>query len=247
MLLQILIASVIGSVFALIGGIVLLWQEQLAKKFSLVLVSFAAGSLIGAAFLELLPEAIGEGPYKPVGLAVIVGILTLFLFEKVLRWYHCHDQDVCDYHSFSGTVLFGDAIHNFIDGIIIALSFSAGTSIGIAATAAIFFHEVPQEIGDFGVLLHAGYTKSKVFLYNFLTALTTPLGALVGYALLPWMSRSVGVFLAFAAGAFIYIAVSDLLPELKHKGKGAGAEIGHVASIILGIFLIWLVGTVFPE
>ena len=245
MLLQILIASIVGSVFALVGGIILLWKESLAKKASLVLVSFAAGSLIGAAFLELIPEALDSAEYGAVSPVVIFGILLIFILEKALRWYHCHNQETCDYHSFSSAVLFGDAIHNFIDGIVIALSFSAGVPTGIAATIAVFFHEVPQEIGDFGVLLHAGYERSKVFLYNFLTALVTPVGALVGYFLLPWISGMVPFLLAFAAGSFIYIAVSDLLPELRHQARGA--EIGHVASIILGILVIWFVGAAFPE
>lgn len=245
MFLQIFIASLVGSVFALIGGVVLLWREEFARKISLFLVSFAVGSLTGAAFFELIPEALAEQPYETVAPLVITGILVIFFFEKLLKWYHCHDQEVCDYHTFSGAVLLGDAIHNFIDGIIIALSFAAGVPVGIATTVAVFFHEVPQEIGDFGVLIHAGYEKSKVFFYNFLTALTTPLGAIIGYFLLPWIGSSVSFFLAFAAGSFLYIAVSDLLPELRHKTKGA--DIGHLVSILLGIAVIWFVGTIFPE
>lgn len=245
MLLQTLVASIVGSVFALVGGVILLWREAFARKISLFLVSFAVGSLMGAAFLELIPEALAKAGYETVAPFIILGILAIFIFEKTLNWYHCHDQEKCDYHSFSSTVLFGDAIHNFIDGIVIALSFSVGIPAGVAATIAIFFHEVPQEIGDFGVLLHAGYARSKVFLYNLFTALTTPAGAMLGYFLLPWISGFVPLLLAFAAGSFIYIAASDLLPELRHERRGV--EVGHILSIVLGIAAIWFVGAAFPE
>jgi zinc and cadmium transporter len=245
MFLQVFFASIVGSVFALAGGVALLWREEFARRWSLTLVSFAAGNLMGAAFLELIPEAIGEGGYGAVAPFLLAGIIALFLFEKFLNWYHCHDQEMCDYHFFSSAVLAGDAIHNFIDGIVIALSFAVGFQVGVAATIAIFFHEVPQEIGDFGVLLHAGYEKSKVFSYNLLTALTTPAGAVAGFFLMPWISPYLAPLLAFAAGSFIYIAVSDLLPELKHGGRKG--ELIHLLSIALGILTIWLVGVAFPE
>ena len=140
----ILLASFVGSVFALIGGVFLLANEAKAKKWSLTLVSFAVGSLLGAAFLELLPEALEYETAGNIFIPVIAGILLLFVFEKTLKWYHCHDRDVCDIHTFSGAVLAGDTVHNFIDGIIIALAFSTSTAAGVAATIAVFFHEVPD-------------------------------------------------------------------------------------------------------
>lgn len=246
MFVQILIASLIGSIFALIGGIILLTKEKLARKISLLLVSFAVGSLMGATFFDLIPEALEKsGGDANIFIFVILGILTLFVFEKFLRWYHCHDTETCDIHSFSSTVLLGDAIHNFIDGIIIALSFSLGVPVGIATTIAVFFHEIPQEIGDFGVLLHAGYSKSKVFLYNILTALTTPVGAIVGFFALPFISNIIPSLTAFAGGVFIYIAMSDLVPELHHKSKPN--EFTHLFFIILGLVLLWTIGIAVPE
>lgn len=246
MFVQILIASLIGSVFALIGGVLLLTKEQLARKVSLLLVSFAVGTLLGAAFFDLIPEAVAEsGGEGNILFFVVLGILVLFTFEKFLRWYHCHDRETCDLHTFSGAVLFGDAVHNFIDGIIIALSFSLGVPVGIAATIAVFFHEVPQEIGDFGVLLHAGYSKAKVLLYNILTALTTPIGAIAGYLALPFITNVIPPLTAFAGGLFIYIAVSDLMPELHHKAKPT--EFAHLFLIILGLAVLWFIGTVVPE
>ena len=245
MLLSIFLASIVGSVFALVGGLVLLWREETAKRWSLILVSFAAGSLLGVAFLDLVPEALEERPYDYVAPLIILGILAVFLFEKVLHWYHCHNQETCGYHSFTGAVLFGDAIHNFIDGITIALGFAAGPSVGVATTVAIFFHEVPQEIGDFGVLIHQGYSRSKVILWNVITALTTPLGAVLGYFLLPWISPFVGALLAFAAGTFIYISVSDLLPELRHHSRNR--DWVHLLIIIAGVLSVGLIGAYLPE
>jgi zinc and cadmium transporter len=246
MFIQIIIASLVGSVFALVGGIILLAKENLARKISLYFVSFAIGALLGAAFFDLLPEAIEKsGGDGNIFLFTLLGIIVLFVFEKFLRWYHCHDAETCEIHTFSSAVLFGDAVHNFIDGVIIALSFSLGTPVGIAATVAIFFHEVPQEIGDFGVLLHAGYTKSKVLLYNILTALTTPLGAIAGYFALPFFSNAVPVLTAFGGGIFIYIAVSDLMPEVHRKSQPK--EFAHFFLIILGLVLLWTIGILVPE
>ena len=245
MFIQILIASLVGSIFALTGGLILLAKEKLARKISLYFVSFAIGALLGAAFFDLLPEALEEtGGEKSIFIFTVLGILLLFVFEKFLRWYHCHDAETCELHTFSSTVLFGDAIHNFIDGIIIALSFSLGTPVGIAATVAIFFHEVPQEIGDFGVLLHAGYSKGKVFLYNLLTALITPVGAIAGYFALPFFSNAIPTLAAFAGGVFIYIAMSDLMPEVHHKSKPR--DLTHLFLIILGLVLLWIIGAVVP-
>lgn len=233
---QIIIASVIGSIFALVGGVILLWKKDLAKKFSLYLISFAAGSLLGAAFFELLPKILEKKDATSIFTFTISGIIALFIFEKILKWYHCHNREVCNYHTFSSAVLFGDAIHNFIDGVIIALSFSLDVGAGIAATIAIFFHEVPQEIGDFGVLIHAGYKKSKVLSYNFLTALSTPLGAAFGYFSLSQISNYIPYFISFAAGSFIYIAASDLMPEIRHKTRGV--NLIHILVIIAGVLLI---------
>ncbi|MEK7138220.1 MAG: ZIP family metal transporter [Patescibacteria group bacterium] len=245
MFLQIIIASLAGSILALIGGVLLLWNEKFAKRISLTLVSFAAGSLIGAAFLELIPEAAENTSINSLAPFIIVGIFLIFIFEKFLNWYHCHDQETCDVHSFSSSVIFGDAIHNFIDGIAIALSFSISTELGIATTVAVFFHEVPQEIGDFGVLLHAGYTRAKVLAINIFSALTTVAGAILGYLMSDSIGQYTPYFLAFAAGSFIYIAVSDLLPEIRHRSKAN--DFFHIFTIILGVLVIWVVGIFFHE
>src|SRR3990167_7083402 len=155
MFYQIIVASLIGGIVSLVGGIILLWREKFAKKVSLYLVSFTAGSILGAALLEIMPEtheAIGDSSF----IFVIVGVMVIFIFEKFVGWYHHHyysHSEETFSHSFSAeTVLFGDAFHNFMDGIAIALAFFVNFEVGVSATIAVFFHEIPQEIGDFGVL-----------------------------------------------------------------------------------------------
>lgn len=245
MLIQIIIASSIGSIFALIGGIVLLWKEEWMKRISLSLVSFAAGTLLGVAFLDLLPEALEEaGEKKGVFIAIVVGILTLFALEKIIHWHHCHDEK-CEEKIISSSVLFGDAIHNFLDGIAIAAAFLLSTPTGVATTIAVFFHEVPQEIGDFGILLHAGYSRAKVLVLNICTALTTFVGAVGGYFFLAYIENITGYILAFASGVFIYIAASDLIPEVRKKE--ASRKLRHTITVIVGVAVIFVIGTLLPE
>jgi len=244
MFYQILVASLIGGVLSLAGGLILLWREKFAKRVSLYLISFAAGSLLGAAFLDIIPEsteAIGNSTF----VYVLVGIVMIFVFEKFLGWYHYHDHDhdrETFEHTFSAqTVLFGDTLHNFIDGIAIALAFFVSTEVGIATTFAVFLHEIPQEIGDFGVLIRRGYSKSKIIFYNLITALAAVVGALSTYFLLPFLPGMFMFFaLAVAAGVFIYISTSDLIPELRVKSDG-GFDVGHTLALLFGIIAVALI------
>jgi zinc and cadmium transporter len=250
----------VGSVFALVGGLLLIWRESFAKRISLALVSFAVGSLIGATFLELIPEAVHGKGYGEIAPFIICGIFAMFLFEKILNIPHAHGEDTEEHsdveeaHSpkhareraITGTVIFGDSLHNFIDGVLIALSFVVSPEVGVATTVAVFFHEVPQEIGDFGILVHLGYERSKVLLYNFLSALATPIGAITGYFLSDFLEPYLPVFLAFAAGTFLYIAIADLLPELRHKHRGGSGMI-HFAGMVLGVVVIAVIGIWIPE
>lgn len=243
-------ASIFGGILSLAGGILLLFRESLARRLSLYLVSFAIGALLGAAFFDLLPEAIESfgGQAQNANLIFgmsLAGILLLFLFEKFLKWYHCHEEEKCEIHTWSSAVILGDAIHNFIDGIIITVSFLFSVPLGIASTIAVFLHEIPQEIGDFGVLLHAGYNRSKIFFFNLLAALATPLGAILSFFAAPFFTQALPYFLAFAAGGFIYIAIADLLPQI--QGRTRGSDFSHLIVIILGILLILGAGAFFPE
>lgn len=232
----ILIFSFLGSVVSLIGGIFLLWKEKWTRKITFYLVSFAAGALLGAAFLHLLPDAINQGGPK-MFFYVLLGLLAMFLTEKFLLWYHCHTGE-CEIHVFSYTILFGDAVHNFIDGIVIGASFLASIPLGIVTSLAVAFHEIPQEIGDFAVMLHGGMKRSKVLVYNLLTALLAILAAVLTYVFSSELKNAIIPLIAFAAGNFIYIAASDLIPEI-HKETKWSKAIVQFFLLVVGILVIW--------
>lgn len=244
--LWIISASLIGSIFAMFGGILLLINKGLAKRLSIYLLSFAAGSLLGAALFELIPESLeGTDNTQTIFVSIAVGVIIFFVLEKLLNFYHCHNQETCDIHAFSLTVIIGDALHNFLDGIAIALSFLISVPTGIATTAAVFFHEVPQEIGDFSILLYNGYSRSETFKYNFFAALGTPVGAILGYLFRNQVEPFIPILLSLAAGSFLYIAIADLIPELRHK---AGVkEFFHILIMIAGLAIIFAIGVLLPE
>src|SRR3989344_3396861 len=235
------LASVfIVSVISLVGIITLSINVGKLRKLLIYLVSFAAGALLGDAFIHLLPEAAEEGFGVPVSLYVLFGIGISFLIEKVVHWHHFHyTLDKGHIHPFAIMNLVGDLVHNFIDGTIIAASYMVNIPVGIATTIAVILHEIPQEISDFGVLLHGGFTKARALFYNFLTALTAVLGAIAALLI---GSRIEGITIslaAFAAGAFIYIAGSDLIPEL-HKGKfDWKSSLMQFVAIVLGVLVMY--------
>jgi zinc and cadmium transporter len=218
-LLSSIIAAVAVSLLSLAGVVVLALKEKVLNKILIGLVSFSTGALLGGAFFHLLPEALDEFG-KPVRIFgfTLIGFGLFFVLERILRWHHCHEVD-CETHKHLGSMnLIGDSFHNFIDGVVIVSSFMVSPALGLAVTLSIIFHEVPQEIGDFGVLLYAGFSKSKAVIYNLAVALTAVLGVLVGYFLVSRIANLNNFLLPFAAGGFIYIAASDLVPEL-HKQK----------------------------
>ena len=245
MLYQILIARTLGGLLSLVGGLLLLWREEFAKKISYYLVSFAAGSLLGAAFFDILPEAI-EGAGEGVLVFVLVGILFVLLFEKGLGFFHHHDHEA--HKNFSAqTILFGDTLHNFIDGIAIALGFMVSFQVGVATTIAVFFHEIPQEIGDFGVLIKSGYSKAKIIGYNLMTAASTLVGAVLTFYAAPWLPEGFIYYgLALAAGTFIYISTSDLIPELREQTRGGFGTL-HLLMILTGISTVVLLSGIMHE
>jgi len=230
-----LISVAIVSSISLIGVIALGFGEKKLHKALLFLVSFSAGSLFGDAFIHLLPEAAASmGFGLEFSLLLIGGILFFFILEKFIHWRHCHMETSEDHpHPVGIMNLVGDALHNFIDGLVIAAAYLASPAIGIATTLAVVFHEIPQEIGDFGVLLHAGYTKAKAIFFNFLSALTAILGAVV--VLVMNNSHFATALLPFTAGGFIYIAGSDLIPELKKENESLVTAFSHLLWIVLGI------------
>lgn len=226
----------IVSIVSFIGVFALSLQETLLKKYISLLVSVAIGALLGDAFIHLIPEALAETSSElGVSLAIIGGILVFFILEKFFHWHH-HGDDVNETHIHpSGRmILVSDSLHNFIDGLIIASSYMVGIEIGIATTIAVVLHEIPQEIGDFGVLIHSGYTKTKALLLNFISALTAVLGVAAGFVL-GGAAESLAVwFLPIAAGGFIYIASADLIPEL-HKTKDAKHSALQLFAVCIGV------------
>jgi len=238
-------ATFIVSLIALIGIISFAIKPKLLNEILLLLVGFSAGALMGGAFLHLLPEALEESGilHGGVCLSVLVGFSLFFLIERFLKWRHCH-KGKCDIHTFTYMNLFGDGVHNFIDGLIIAAGFLVNVPFGIVTTIAIIAHEVPQEIGDFGVLVYGGFTRLKALFYNFLSALTAVAGAIVGYFIASVSGGFIPFLVPFAAGGFIYIAASDLIPEL-HKEPDIKRTVSSFGLFLVGIIFMYIIKIIF--
>ena len=204
------------------------------------MVSFSAGALFGNAFIHLLPEAIEEAGFGlNVSLYLMFGIIFSFVIEKFIHWRHCHITSEEHVHPFAMMNLFGDGVHNFIDGLIIGASYLASIPVGIATTIAVILHELPQEIGDFGVLLHGGFSKGKALFFNFITALTAVFGAVIALVISSFVENITTFLVPFAAGTFIYIAGSDLIPEL-HKEVEVKKSLLQFVAIVLGVLVMML-------
>ena len=232
-LVWILASTFLVSAVSLIGALFLAMKSDFLKSALLVFVSFASGALLGAAFFHLIPESLSALD-ETVFVAVILGVVVFFLLEKGV-WRHCHEGE-CPVHPFAYLNLVGDGVHNFVDGVAIAASFLSAESLGIATTAAVLMHEIPQELGDFGVLLYGGFSKAKALSFNFLSALMALLGALATYLFISYLPNT-GYILAFTAGSFIYIATTDLIPEL-HKESSIKNSILETIFLVLGIMLM---------
>jgi len=236
-LLWIILATFINGCIALVGALFLLLKDKTVHKITAILIAFSAGTLLGGAFLHLLPEAMVEINKDVVFLVLIMGFSIFFLVEKFLHWHHCHEEIKTCPHPFTYLILWGDGIHNFIDGLAIAVSFMVDIRFGILTTLIIISHELPQEISDFAILLHGGMQKKKVIIYNFLSQLTAVIGGIVGF----YLSESLNFqpyMLAFAAGGFIYIAASDLIPEIKKEGNLSKSAITYLLFLGGIIFMI---------
>ncbi|MFH1441458.1 MAG: ZIP family metal transporter [Candidatus Omnitrophota bacterium] len=231
-------ASIVVSLVSLIGAFALVLREKLLDKILVLLIGFSAGGLIGGAFLHILPESLEQSSSQHVFFYTIVGFVLFFILEKYLHWRHCH-KGVCDVHVFTYLNLIGDGIHNFADGLVIGASFVVSIHFGVITTLVIMFHEIPQEIGDFGVLVYGGFKKSKALFYNFLSALTCILGTALGYPLSEIIKNFSSYLLPIVAGGFIYIAGCDLIPEL-HKQSDKKRSLLSIISFILGILFILL-------
>jgi zinc and cadmium transporter len=218
-------------------GIIFIWvTESKLKKIFTYLVSFAVGGLLGDVFLHLMPEMIETGFATETALVLIGGILVSFMVERFFQWRHCHVPTSKEHpHTFAYMNLFGDSIHNFIDGLIIGGSYLVSIPLGVATTIAIVFHEIPQELGDFSVLIYGGIHKKKALMFNFLTAITAVIGVVIALALGSLSESATLLLVPFAAGNFIYIAGSDLIPELRKDEPEPKKSALQLISLVLGV------------
>lgn len=224
------------SLIAFVGVLTLSLNEELMNKILLVMVAFSAGALLGGAFLHLMPKAIlqagvRESSVLNVFLYLVLGFCSFFILEQFIHWHHHHSTAHPEIMPFSYLILISDGIHNFIDGLVMAASFTVNYSTGLATALAIAFHEIPQEIGDFGVLVYGGFKRSKALILNYISAVTVIFGGIVGCLIHSWIG-SIDPLLPFAAGNFIYIASTDLIPEIRYK------ENLRKSSIRFGVFLL---------
>jgi zinc and cadmium transporter len=243
----ILLSSIAGGLASVLAAALL--GELAGVKRVAILVSYAIGALLGAAFLEVIPHAMADADHPAhVAATILGGILGFFVLEKLVLWRHCH-HDHCEVHEAqppqhdhgrSGLmILIGDTFHNFVDGILIAAAFMQDTELGIVTAVAIIAHEIPQELGDYMVLLHSGYRRSRAIGFNLLSSLATLVGGLLAYAALSELQSWIPYILAIAAASMIYVAVADLIPGL-HKRPELGATVQQVLLIVLGVATILL-------
>lgn len=229
------------SLLSLLGALTLTIKDKILKKILIYFVSFSAGALFGDVFIHLFPE-IGRRTNFSLNVSIyfLLGIITSLVLEKAICWNHNHKSiERKQIRSFAYMILFGDSIHNFIDGLIIGASYLVSAPVGIATTIAVVLHEIPHEIGDFGALVHGGFTKRQALTYNFLSGLTAVAGTIISLVLNKYIA-GVNIFLiSFAAANFIYIAGSDLIPEL-HKEENVKRGIIQLVTFILGIFIMML-------
>lgn len=237
----IIIATMIVSLISLVGVALFSAGKKKIERFLFYIVSFSIGTLLGAALFDLLPESIaGSGAEAALELAFF-GLLSAFVMEKIIHWHHHHVASEKEHtHPLGTLTLVGDGFHNFFDGVAIAAAFIVSTPLGITTTIAISLHEIPQEIGDFGLLLYSGYSRGKALLFNLISALTAVAGGLLFFFFSGAVEHVESYALAFTAGMFLYIASADLLPEL-HKEKRAKRSLVQLALILLGAALIWLI------
>jgi zinc and cadmium transporter len=252
LIVWIVLFCLVGGVLSVLAAAVfLVLSESLRNHLLPHLVSFATGTLLGAALLGLLPHAlagVAGTDTHAIPLAVLLGLLGFFLLEKLVLWRHCH-ADHCEVHvpdehdhapqrSTGTMILIGDGLHNFLDGVLIAGAFLTDIHLGIVTSLAVAAHEIPQEVGDFAILLHSGFTRGRAFLYNMLTSLTTVVGGVLAWFALQETEAVLPYILAVAASSFIYIAVADLIPTLHRRVEGK-ATAQQVVLIAFGVLLIY--------
>jgi len=234
-----LLSVIIVSLMSLVGILTLLLGKTLLRKILFVLVSFAVGGLFGGAFFHLIPESVEHIGAHLASVYIIVGIVMFFVLEKFIHWRHCHVEVDDRLHPVVAMNLIGDTVHNFIDGLLIGASYLVDVHLGFATTVAIIFHEIPQEFGDFGVFIHGGCTPRRALTYNFLSALSAVVGAIIALIIGANVHGFSEVLVPIAAGGFIYIAGSDLIPELKHNVRIRESAL-QLMAIVAGLAIMLL-------
>lgn len=240
-LVWIILGGLLMSAIAMVGSLTLALKPATLERLLLPLVALAAGSLIGGAFFHMIPAALDSGGRSlSVGIAVVAGFTVFFVLEQALHWHHCHRaQSECK-QPLTYLILLGDGLHNFLGGLAITATFLVDVRLGITSWLAAAAHEVPQELGDFGVLIHGGWSKNKALLLNFLSGLTFLVGGLFAYGLS--FQIDVSWLIPFAAGNFLYIGASDLVPEVK-KHEDLKSNIVHFLAFVLGLAVLFLAKT----
>ena len=252
MVFYIFASILLVSLVSLVGIFFLFMKENSLKELNFVLIGLSVGALLGGAFFHIIPEVYSKHTSATTSFAILFGIFAFFFLEKILHWHHSHSLHPIENNECKSCgeklpsktspigpmIIVSDGLHNMLDGVLIASSFILSTEAGIATTIAVLLHEIPQEIGDFGVLLHSGYSKAKAMFLNFLSALTAFLGAILVFAANEFLDKYMFIFTAFAAGSLLYIAMADLIPEL-HKKNKATDVFGQFAMIILGMGLMY--------
>lgn len=238
-----IIAVLIVSLLSLVGVLALGIQKKNLESLLLVLVAFSTGSLIGDTFIHLIPETIEKSGGRltfQTSISIFIGILIFFILEKFLRWRHCHNPECSEHPAHIGTLnLVSDALHNLIDGALIGASFLVSIPLGIATFIAITFHEIPQELGDYGVLIHSGFSKKRAIYYNFLSASAAIIGTILTLVVGSRFSGVTDALIPVTAGGFIYIAMSDLIPEL-HRENRVKNSLVQLLFLIIGISIMYL-------
>ncbi|MBU0980644.1 MAG: ZIP family metal transporter [Nanoarchaeota archaeon] len=245
-----IVSVIVVSLIALVGAVPLLFKKKTSEGFLVILLSISVGSLLGSVFIHFLPEAFEHGHSIEVALYVLLGFIIFFILEKFIHWHHgkkCEKGDCGHGHAYhlAPINLLGDGIHNFMDGMVIAGAYIVSIPLGIAATISVIFHELPQEIADFGVLLYSGLSKTRALLLNFASALTAILGAIIGLILAGQTQDFTHFIIPFAAGNFIYIASSNLVPQL-HRHCKFWPSVLHIVAIIAGIGIMLVIALLGP-
>jgi zinc and cadmium transporter len=236
----IILSILIVSFMSIIGILFVFLKKNTLDNWLLFLVSLSVGSLLGGAFLHLIPEIVETTGFSlSISFLILGGIILFFVIENVIQWRHCHIPTSKEHPHHLGTMnLIGDGLHNLIDGLIISASYFVSIPLGITTTLAVVIHEIPQEIGDFGVLLYAGYSKRKALFFNFVSALMAMIGAIIGIIFAEKSSIFAYLVIPVAVGGFLYIAGSDLIPEI-HRQQENKFSFKNLAGIILGILMMY--------